>query len=285
MRNKGLGKGIDEILPVDINLNKILGGIHVRNVALNDVYPNPDQPRKTVLKQHLSELTHSIKQHGILQPLIVVESDNKFMIIAGERRWRAAQTLGLKVIPCIVQELDNLKQLQVALIENIQREDLNVMEQALAVKRLRDDFEQSYDDIAEALGRSYSAIANLIRLVKLPSDMQRSLSERLISEGHARSLLALERHPVEQVKLHDAILRYNWSVRRTEKHARAVKTGSTDTIGTGSKSVKQIQSKWTRAMTNKLGANVSISPRARGGLIQISYRNNQDLTRLQKKLS
>ena len=284
--NRGLGKGIDKILPIGVDLNKVLGGMHIRNIDITMITANPDQPRKVISEQRLAELTSSIRVHGILQPIIVVPGgNNKFMIVAGERRWRAAKSVGLKTIPCVVQTLDNLKQLQISLIENIQRQGLNLMEQAVSVQRLRDDFNQSYEEIAKSIGKSYSAVANLVRLVRLPTDMQHSLSEGLISEGHARSLLALEKYQAAQAKLHQLILDDHWSVRRSEQYAREVKiTGLSSNQSSNARSSRFVESDWTRRLSSKLNSNVTLSPMSKGGYIRINYRNDQDLDRLQKKL-
>lgn len=283
MNNRGLGRGIDSILPANININQLVPGVLVTEISLKDITPNPEQPRRTISEYELSELSHSIKKHGVLQPLLVTKIDNKYMIVAGERRYRAATKASLKTVPCIVRSLNELQTLEVALIENMQREDLTPLEQAVSIKRLHDDFEQTYESIAKSLGRAYASVANMVRLLKLPDEMQSALADAKISEGHARALLALQ-DTADQAILFKLLLKNDWSVRRAEQFVKESKTKKAMNNNSVQRSTNYIENTWTKSLSKKLNNKVKINPTAKGGFVKIEYKNDSDLKELQKKL-
>lgn len=283
---KGLGRGIDAIMPEGMDISTVMGGQRSRDILINDIKPNPDQPRRDISSPEIAELSRSISTHGVLQPLLVVVDGDGYMIIAGERRWHAAMKAELKTVPCIVRTADDLGQLQIALIENIQREDLSPLEQAYAIVRLREDFGQSYEDIAMSLGKAYTTVSNIARLVQLPTEMKQSLSDGAISEGHARSLLALSNHPKEQAKLHESIVSSGWSVRRAEEYARVVKSGDKEqAVKSEPRASKLIEDRWTKQLSREFGSRVHIKPTAKGGFIMIGFTDDEDLDRIKSKLT
>lgn len=215
----GLGKGIDTIISADkkiVSTKSALESKIEETVDINKVEPNKDQPRKTFNEDSLIELSESIKQHGIVQPLIVTKKDDYLEIIAGERRWRAAKLAGLKEVPVIVKDYTNQEIMEIALIENIQREDLNPVEEALAYQRLIQEYELKQDELAERVSKSRTAITNSLRLLKLDERVQNMLIEENISSGHARALLAIKDND-EQYNLAMKIFDEKLSVRETEK--------------------------------------------------------------------
>lgn len=285
MAVRGLGRGIDSILPADINLNRLVPGVSVTEIDISKVVPNPEQPRRTISELHLSELAASIQEHGVLQPLLVTKQDkDTFMIIAGERRFRAAKQVGLKKVPCIVRTLNDMQTLEVALIENMQREDLSPLEQAVSIKRLHDDFGQTYEQIAKGLGRGYASVANMVRLLKLPDEMQNALAKGEISEGHARALLALDGNKQQQI-LFESICKNQWSVRRAEQFVQEVKTHSKPSKKSIQRTSQYIEDSWTKSLSKKLDTKVVINPKAKGGFVKIEYGNDSELESIKKLLT
>src|SRR5690606_35611849 len=190
-----LGRGEESLIPTEIEqqfdpTSEVDTQVsRTQNVLISDIKPNPSQPRRTIEQTALDELTASIKQHGVLQPVVVVRTEDGLVLIAGERRWRAAQAAGLKEIPAIVRTLDAQAQLEVALIENIQREDLTPLEMATSLVKLNQQFNQTFETIAERLGKAPSTVVNVTRLLHLPSAAKRALDKGKITEGHARQIL------------------------------------------------------------------------------------------------
>jgi ParB family chromosome partitioning protein len=212
-----LGKGIDSLLPQNFDVEAVSGNVErIKNVFITEVHANPDQPRKEFAQDALEELASSIKQHGIIQPLIVLEAEQGYRIVAGERRYRAAKIAGLKKLPVIIRSHEELEELEVALIENVQRVDLSPLEQSESIQKLRDQFSMNLKDIARKLGKAEATISNSVRLMQLPEEAKNALRERKITEGHARAILALRTRPELQKQLLKKIMREGYSVRQAE---------------------------------------------------------------------
>lgn len=213
----GLGKGLSALIPTGPERERLL------EIPIDEINPNPYQPRKSLGEESLEELANSIRQHGLLQPIIVRKVDDRYEIVAGERRYRAAKMAGLQKVPAIVKEVSDEESMEYALIENLQREDLNPIEAASALKLLMERFGLTQEEVADKIGKNRSTVANLLRLLKLPEEIQNMVSEGKISMGHARALLSLD-NPEEQKKLALEIVNRSLSVREVEKEvSRRVK--------------------------------------------------------------
>lgn len=218
MVRKSLGKGLDALIPGVGSL----GSRSIQEIDIQLIHSSPFQPRLQMSDESLEELAESIRIHGILQPIIVRSEGIGYEIVAGERRWRAAQKAGLPTIPVIVEEVDEQKRLEIALIENLQREDLNPLDLAKGINRLMMDFELTQEDISKRLGKKRPTIANLLRLLDLPQTLQEMLENNVISFGHARALLAVENHD-KKIQLTEKIIQEKLTVREIEEIIRNIK--------------------------------------------------------------
>lgn len=280
----GLGKGFDALIPTDFD-NSILNepGEKVQKIDLSQVKPNPDQPRKNFDEEALKELAASIKQFGIVQPLVATQVGSDYVIIAGERRWRAAKLAGLDKVPVIVRSHKELEQLEIALIENVQRVDLSPLEQAESIQRLNQQFSMSLEAIAKRLGKAPTTVNNIVRLLQLPDDAKRALSNGKISEGHARSVLALKDNPEKQQELLDSIIKYGWSVRQAEQFVTTTKQGAKSPAETTKRMATT--TKETKRLEKTLGTPVSIRRTAKGGRLELHFTSEDDLQKLIDKLT
>jgi ParB family chromosome partitioning protein len=276
---RGLGRGFDALISQDFDKSLLLTPEdRVEKIPVKKLVPNPYQPRKHFDEAALAELAASIKRHGIVQPLVVTPVKNGYQLVAGERRWRAAQIAKLDTVPAIVRQRQELEQLEVALIENVQRVDLSPLEQAVSIARLRDQFNFSYEDIAKRLGKATSTINNSVRLLNLPEQARNALAEGKISEGHARAILALKNDETRQLYLLKSIIDNGWSVRQAERFVLSVKAGTQET-----KKVHEhvaTETPQTKNLSKKLGTPVNIRRTARGGKLEIGFKDDADLQRL-----
>ena len=288
---KGLGKGFDVLVPVGLDVLQVSASPEERihKLAIDIVKPKSDQPRQYFDEDALKNLANSISEHGILQPLVVVEVEqNMYAIIAGERRWRAAKQLGLTEVPVVVRTASELQQVELALLENIQREDLSPLETAHTVVRLHEQFGQSYDEIAKRLGKAPTTIANIVRLLSLPEQMQQALTLGDINEGHARALLSLAKLPSEQQVLFKQILLHGWNVRQAESFAAAAKKAglAAETKKPAQKaSAHKATEKRVKAVGDYLKAPVKVQHTAKGGKLVISFKSDEDLERIVDQIS
>ncbi len=217
MTKQALGRGFDGLIPTNFAVDDIAEpGEHVKNMELSKIIANPDQPRKEFEQGALQELADSIKQHGVIQPLVVTPHNDKFRIVAGERRFRASQLAGLSKVPAIVRNHAELEELEIALVENVQRVDLSPLEQAVSIVRLHDQFSMSFRDIAKKLGKAETTISNIVRLLQLPKSAVDALRKNEITEGHARAILALKTDEKLQFDLLNKIITQGISVRQAE---------------------------------------------------------------------
>lgn len=244
--------------------------------------PNRDQPRTAMDESKIEELARSIKSNGIIQPIVVRKADHGYEIIAGERRWRASQRAGLLKVPVVVRDIPEERLLASALIENIQREDLNPIEEAQAYRRLTEEHHLTQDQIADAVGRDRSSVANYLRLLKLPTEVKSNLSAGALSMGHARALLGLSDEG-EQLRVAREVVAKNLSVRETES---IVKKGTQQPSVTREETPKDVH---TRAAEEKLrfalGTRVRIARKGKGGKIEIDFQNEDELQRLYEQLT
>ncbi len=280
MSKKALGKGIEALLQSAQNKESV--GTQAE-VATAFIKPNPDQPRKQFTEESLRELAASIKEKGVLQPILVERvADQEYVIIAGERRYRAAKMAGLAKIPIIVKSFSETEKLEISLIENIQREDLTPIEEAQAYKHLLDLGNIKQEELAEHLGKNRSTIANSIRLLKLPQTMQDGLSQGKISAGHARAILSLE-DPSAQVILYNSIIDKFLSVREAETMAARLELPREETHGgrmpEKSRSIPELDD-IKEKFINALGTKISIKGTLQKGKIEISYFSADDLDRI-----
>jgi len=283
MAKSGLGKGLGALIgerPPSVG-EDVDPGEQVRKIRLMSIVPSPLQPRKDFAPAALQELIDSIRQHGIIQPLIVRRlSGGTHELIAGERRWRAAQEIGLEEVPVIVRSASDLEVLELSLIENLQRSDLNPIEEAHGYARLRDEFGMKQEEIAVKVGRSRAAVANAMRLLDLDAQIQTWVAQDLVSVGHAKVLLGIKAGE-EQLRLAEIVLRRNYSVRQTERLvARQLggwkKRRGTAQIPVTSATVADLQDK----LRQHLGTNVVIHHRPKRGRIEIEYYGDDDLQRI-----
>ena len=293
VKRNGLGKGLDSLIPNKTSKpaepadkknikpekeDKSTGTGEIL-VKTNEVEPNREQPRKDFDEDSLMELADSIKQFGILQPLIVQKKKDYYEIIAGERRWRAAKLAGIKEVPIIVKNYTDQEIVEISLIENIQRENLNPIEEAMAYKRLLEEFNLKQDEVAERVSKSRTAVTNSMRLLKLSSRVQQMIVDDMISTGHARALLAIDDEE-QQFMLANKIFDEKLSVRETEKLVKALKNPKKEV-----KKVKQermfVYNDLADHMKNIIGTKVSVNPKANGkGKIEIEYYSEDELERI-----
>lgn len=285
---KGLGKGLDSLIPDKVGVAEVKDEIKKDEIVvnINKVEPNREQPRKKFDEDSLLELSESIKQFGVLQPLLVQEKENYYEIVAGERRWRAAKLAGIKEIPIIVKNLTPQEIVEISLIENIQREDLNPIEEAIAYKRLLTEFNMKQDEVAERVSKSRTAVTNSMRLLKLNEKVQQMVVDEMLTTGHARALLSIEdkemQHTVAQ-KIFDEKL----SVRETEKLVKKILKGDHGEKEERKQNneefekLKVIYKDIEEKMKQTLGTKVMIQPKDKNkGKIEIEYYDINQLEHL-----
>ncbi|MFZ9941603.1 MAG: ParB/RepB/Spo0J family partition protein [Luteolibacter sp.] len=290
MAKQALGKGLGALIkkgasaPVTSADGVARDIKRVRDVSHDQVVPSPLQPRTHFIESPLDELVESIRQHGIIQPLIVRPVGGKLELIAGERRWRAAGKLGLATVPVIEREASDRDVLEMALIENLQREDLNPMEEAAGYVRLAKEFAMKQDEIASRVGKSRATVANAMRLLDLHADVQLLVAQGRLTVGHAKAVLSIKDH-ASQLLVSDQIIRRQLTVRAAEKLSQSIANGSHASAANGSKpAVSREVDVHVRAIANRLrehlATHVSIQHSAKKGKIEIEYYGNDDLARL-----
>lgn len=286
---RGLGKGLDTMIPNKIGGDKTSTesskkpeiGKDVVYVKIGKVEPNREQPRKSFDEDALLELSESLKQYGVLQPLLVQDKKDYYEIIAGERRWRAAKLAGLKEVPVIIKKLTDQEIVEISLIENIQRENLNPIEEALAYKRLLREFNLKQDEVAERVSKSRTAVTNSMRLLKLDERVQQMVIDELISTGHARALLAITDNEI-QYTLAQQIFDEKLSVRETEKLIKKMQNPKQEKaeLNQGS-SMAVFYEDIEQKLKNIMGTKVSINQKDnKKGKIEIEYYSNDELERI-----
>lgn len=282
VENNRLGKGLAAL----ISSNKIQNdsGAYNENFDITRISPNPYQPRMHINPEELIEIADSIKEHGIIQPLIVTkdESSDKYYLIAGERRFRAAQLAGLKTVPVVMKEASAQQMLELALIENIQRQDLNPLEEAVAFKQLQEEFSMTQAAIAKRVGLSRVAITNKIRLLGLPDEVKEAVLNEKLSEGHARALLGIN-DKSSLVAAASIVMRRGLSVRETEEMVRKVNFGKT-TSKQSSEEVMKYINEVAKKLSTKLGYTAQVTKLTHGGKIIIRYNSNKELEDIAKKI-
>lgn len=274
-QKSGLGRGLSSLLSSQDIFDAEAPGFFL--CPIEKIRPNPMQPRQNIRDESLRGLAASIKAKGILQPLLVTEEDGFYQIIAGERRWRAAQKAGLKKVPVILRDADRRDVLELALIENIQREDLNPVEEALAYRRFSRDLGLSQAQIAQKVGKDRSTVANLLRILNLPEDILQDIADKSIATGHAKAILMVDRREL-QGKLRDQIIKRGLSVRQAEELARRFKEAQPAESCASQKDpdMEYLCDELSRIV----GARVSIVHGKRGGKLEIRCSNRGDLERL-----
>ena len=294
---RGLGKGLDSLIPTNVMMESEVKHATVSTassaeeekdgtlmVKLSKVEPNRDQPRKNFDEDSLQELAESLKQFGMLQPILVQNRGDYYEIIAGERRWRAAKIAGLKEVPVIVRELTDQEIVEISLIENIQREDLNPIEEAQAYKRLLTEFHLKQDEVAERVSKSRTAVTNSMRLLKLCDEVQKMVVDDMISTGHARALISIE-DPEEQYLIAQKIFDEKLSVREVEKLVKDLHKPPKPPKEEN-KTLQAIYQEISERLKQSLSTKVSVSAKQNGaGKIEIEFYNHEDLERLLERIT
>ena len=284
MSARGLGRGFDALIPTDIVSNEFDPTLaddksKLVEIELDKIVPDEDQPRSDFKQEQLEALAQSIEQHGVLQPIVVTKNGANFKIVAGERRWRASKIAGLKTIPCIVRTIDAQKRLELSLIENVQREDLNAIETATAYAKLKNQFNMTPEQVAKRVGKSVPAVVNTMRLLTLPDDAKRIMVENRLSEGQMRPLVTATKEQIDQVL--PRIVAENWSARKVEQYmvelrakARALKKNIERPEGVASERRED-------ELGKKLGVKVKIHTSTRGsGQIMLKFKNEKEYEKL-----
>ena len=273
-QRRALGRGLETLIPGDDPSRAI-------QVRIEEIATGSLQPRRSMNDAKLNELAASIKAHGVLLPILLRREGGRLEVVAGERRLRAARIAGLDSVPALVKELSNSQALEVALIENLQREDLNPIEQAEAYLRLHDEFGLTQEEVARRVGRDRSSVANALRLLKLPKQVQTDLVEGVLSEGHARALLGLEQG-ADQIRARAEIIRRGLSVRATEALVRRLKpAGSRERRPAASEPAIRAAED---ALRQALGTKVQICKKGAGGTIEVEFYSTEDLDRIYERI-
>ena len=294
---RGLGKGLDSLIPTNVMMESEVKHATVSTassaeegkdgtlmVKLSKVEPNREQPRTNFDEDSLQELAESLKQFGMLQPILVQNRGDYYEIIAGERRWRAAKIAGLKEVPVIVRELTDQEIVEISLIENIQREDLNPIEEAQAYKRLLTEFHLKQDEVAERVSKSRTAVTNSMRLLKLCDEVQKMVVDDMISTGHARALISIE-DPEEQYLIAQKIFDEKLSVREVEKLVKDLHKPPKPPKEEN-KTLQAIYQEISERLKQSLSTKVSVSAKQNGaGKIEIEFYNHEDLERLLERIT
>lgn len=294
---RGLGKGLDSLIPTNVMMESEVKHSTASTassaedekdgtlmVKLSKVEPNREQPRKNFDEDSLQELAESLKQFGMLQPILVQNRGDCYEIIAGERRWRAAKIAGLKEVPVIVRELTDQEIVEISLIENIQREDLNPIEEAQAYKRLLTEFHLKQDEVAERVSKSRTAVTNSMRLLKLCDEVQKMVVDDMISTGHARALISIE-DPEEQYLIAQKIFDEKLSVREVEKLVKDLHKPPKPPKEEN-KTLQAIYQEISERLKQSLSTKVSVSAKQNGaGKIEIEFYNHEDLERLLERIT
>lgn len=293
MAKKGLGRGFSSLIPtemiIDEKIDSELGleydKSQLKELKISDISPDPEQPRRHFNKEKLEELVNSIRIHGVLQPIVVVRKNSKFLIVAGERRYRASKLAGLERVPAVVRELSDQNRLELSLIENIQRDNLNVLEMAEAYSKLREQFNLTAKEIGERVGgRSESAVLNTLRLLKLPQIVKDYIISGELKEGQARPLLKIDEETIK--KILPKIIEENWSSRKIEQFLVNYKKQIEESKKVEPKKVNNPFEKTVKHISKKLSADVDIKTSARGsGKIVIKFKSEEELKRLEEILS
>jgi len=276
---KVLGRGLGALIP---QKSESVSSVGLAQIPLEQISPNPYQPRRSFNEASIEELARSVRVHGIVQPLVVTRTGDRYRLIAGERRFRAAQRAGLRTVPVVVKEaVKEGDVLEIALIENIQREDLNPIEEASAYHQLHDEFGLTQEEISRRVGKERSTIANFLRLLKLPDSVKRFLASGQLSMGHARALLAVD-SARKQEQLAERVVRRSLSVRQTEMLA----SGKAPKAGAKKEKDKDVFTRDAEErLTRVLRTKVDIDRRRRGGVIHIRFASEDDLIRIYDDLS
>ncbi|MBN1325697.1 ParB/RepB/Spo0J family partition protein [Candidatus Falkowbacteria bacterium] len=284
-----LGRGLNALLPSkpikakfsNEEINKIDEKNRILDIEVEKIQLNPHQPRKRFDRTELEDLINSIKVHGIIQPLIVTRlDDDKFQLIAGERRLKAAQFLNLPTVPAIVRQAKELEKLELALIENLQRKNLNALEEALSYKRLMDEFNLTQDEVSRKIGKKRSTVANTLRLLALPENAQKAILDEKISEGHARAIAALD-NETKQLELLKKIMQNQMTVREAEDQVKRVKVKS----HTRTLAIDPLTMERESNLRNALGHKVTIKKKGKGGEIIIQFHSQEDFNEIYRKLA
>jgi ParB family chromosome partitioning protein len=281
MKRKALGKGLSALLPVpDAPAEAVITAPSVgepTELPISDLEPNPQQPRTVMDPVRLQELGDSIRESGVVQPILVRRVGSGFQIVAGERRWRAAQQAGLERVPVVVRDIPDDRLLEVALVENIQRQELSPIEEAHAYQRLQDELSLSQEELAKRVGKERSTVANTLRLLRLPKDVRELLAKGRLDAGHGRALLALEREE-EQLALARESVQRGLSVRDVERRVAAARAAAPKP--TPGKRVDANTQAAEERLRAALGTRVEIARARRGGSIKIAFLNESELNRL-----
>lgn len=288
---KGLGRSFSSLIPTELfdesfdptaaQDDKVSD---LRTIKVDQITADPNQPRRTFDEDALVELAASIKEHGVVQPIVVTPKDNGYQIVAGERRWRASKLAGLDKIPALVRTLTDQHKLELSLIENLQRKDLNALETATAYLKLRDQFNLNLEQIGRRVGgKSVSSISNTLRLLRLPADVRQAIAEGRLTEGQARPMVGLDDAMISE--LLPIILKEDWSARRVEQFIVQLKK---DGVPAGPKKAAAVQAPYesdTKRLAKRLKADIRVKTNAKGsGQIVIRFKNDDDFQRIQKLL-
>ncbi len=275
----GLGKGLGALIPEDDSI-ETKEAKNTNTISMNKIKPNKEQPRIYFDNEKIVELSTSIKEHGLIQPLILKKDEDCYSIIAGERRWRAAKMAGLKEVPEIIMDLDEEKLLEVSLIENIQREDLNAIEEGKAYQRLLNDFKLTQEELSKKIGKSRTAISNTMRLLQLDNRVQNYIIESVLSEGHGRALLGLE-DKENQYKTAQLVIDENLSVRETEKIVKKINEEENENNKSNEeKKINPYYKDLQNRLQNYFGTKVKLNNKNNKGKIEIEYYSEEDLQRI-----
>ncbi len=282
-KKRGLGKGLEALIPDMISLNIVEEKVtdeKIEIISIDKIYPNPNQPRKNFNEESIKELADSIKFHGIIQPIIVSENPKGYMVIAGERRLRAAKSIDLKEVPCIVKNYSEKQLLEVSLIENLQRQDLNVIEEARTYDYLIKKYNVTQEELSEALGKSRSYLTNVLRLLRLDQRVIDFIIEQKISGGHGRAILSIESHD-NQYKLAEKIISEGLSVRQVEALVKELNSLTKKDSKKSNKETKDIfLAEIEESLKSLFGTKVNIIKGTKKGKIEIEYYSEEDLERI-----